>query len=121
MSSRLAAVFAWMRRFPFASICAGLTIVLSALAWIISKDIGAQELARQERTKEGESMLALLIGASTQRQELATARDAVRRIDENLIADDIADNNRYFYKIEGQTKCGVISLRPGSSPTTGKS
>ena len=118
MSPQLAAFFAWVRRFPFASICAGLTIVLGAAAWWFSQDIGEQEIARQERAKEGEAMLDLLVGGSTQRQELATAHEAARRIDENLIVDDLADNNAYFYKIERQTKCRLVALHPGSAATT---
>ena len=64
-------------------------------------------------------MLTLLVGGSTQRQELAAVREAARRIEDNLIIEaNLADNNWYFYKFEEQTKARLLELHPQSSPTT---
>ena len=119
MNPRLAAFLAFLRRYPFASICVVLIIAAGTGAWFLSDDIDEQELARLDRAKEGEAMLELLVGGSTQRQELAAAREAARRIEENLIIENnLADNNWYFYKFEDQTKSRLLELHPQHSPTT---
>lgn len=120
MNPQLAAFGALLRRFPFASICVGVLIASGVAAWFLWDDIDTQELARQDRQKEGEATLELLVGGSTQRQELAAVREATRRIEENLIVEsNLADNQWYFYRIEEQTKSNLIELHPQNSPPTG--
>ena len=117
MNPQLAAFGALLRRFPFASICVALLILSGVGSYFLWDDIDTQELARQDRQKEGESTLELLVGGSTQRQELAAVREAARRIDDNLIIEsNLADNNWYFYKFEEQTKSRLLELHPQSAP-----
>lgn len=119
MNSRLAAFLALIRRYPFAATCIFLIIGSGVGAYFLSDDIDAQEAARLDRAKEGESMLELLVGGSTQRQELDAVREATRRIDDNLIIEsNLADNSWYFYRIEEQTKSRLLELHPQSSPTS---
>ncbi len=118
MNPQLAAFLAFLRRFPFASVCVVLTIAAGVGAWFLSQDIDEQELFRQDRAKEGEAMLDLLVGGSTQRQELAATREAARRIEENLIIEtDLAGNSWYFYKFEDQTKSRLVEFHPQTSST----
>lgn len=117
MNSQLAAFIAFLRRFPVASLSVLLTIVFGVGAWFLSQDVDEQELARQDRAKEGEAILDLLVGGSTQRQELAVVQEAARRIEDNLIVEsNLADNNWYFYKFEEQTKSRLMELHPQSAP-----
>jgi hypothetical protein len=119
MNPQLAAFVALIRRYPFAATCIFLILASGAGAYFLWDDIDRQETARIERAKEGEAMLELLVGGSTQRQELDAVREITRRIDDNLIIEaNLADNNWYFYKIEEQTKTRLLELHPQSSPTT---
>ena len=118
MNPQLAAFLALLRRYPFAATCLLLVIGSGVGAYFLSDDIDVQEAARIDRAKEGEAMLDLLVGGSTQRTELAAVREATRRIDDNLIIEaNLADNNWYFYKFEEQTKARLLELHPQSSPT----
>jgi len=119
MSPQLTALVALLRRFPFASACILLVIASGVGAYFLWDDIDRQETARQDRAKEGEAMLELLVSGSTQRQELDAVREATRRIDDNLVIEaNLADNQWYFYRIEEQTKSRILELHPQSSPTS---
>ncbi len=116
MNAQLAAFLAFLRRFPFASVCVLLTVVFGVGAWFLSQDVDEQELARQDRAKEGDAMLELLVGGTAQRQELAIVQEAARRIDENLIIEtNQADNNWYFYKFEDMTKARLMEINQQSA------
>ena len=119
MSPQLTAFVALLRRYPFAAACILITIGCGAGAYFLWDYIDMEDAIRQDRAKEGEAMLELLVGGSTQRQELAALREATRRIEDNLIVEaNLADNNWYFYKFEEQTKARLLELHPQSSPTT---
>lgn len=67
-------------------------------------------------------MLALLVGGSTQKQELEAVRAAIRRIEDNLVVEaNLAENLLYFYKLEEQTKAKLPELHQLSSPNLDKS
>ena len=118
MSPQLVALGAFLRRHLFASICTALVLGCAVGAWFLWDDIDELEVARADRAKEGEAMLDLLVGGSTQRQELAAVREATHRIEDNLVIEaNLADNNWYFYKFEEQTKARLLELHPQSSPT----
>ena len=119
MNPQLATFLTLLRRFPFAATSILLLLGSGIGCYFLSVDIDTQEAARIDRAKEGEAMLDLLVGGSTQRSELEAAREAARRIEENLIVEaDLAGNQWYFYKIEEQTKTRLMELHPQSSPTT---
>jgi Tfp pilus assembly protein PilO len=109
-----------LRRYPYSATCALLSILLGALAWFLWNQNHELEIARQEKNKEGEAMLALLVGGSTQRQELATVRETTRRIEDNLLLEtNLAENYWYFYKLEEQTQARLqvhqLSSPPGDT------
>ena len=108
---------ALLRRYPHCAICAALTIAFGVTAWILDGQIAELELSQLERAREGEATLDLLVGASTQRQELSVAREVAHRIETNLVAEEnLADNLWYFYKLEEQTRARLPALHQLSSP-----
>lgn len=119
MTARLEPLLALLRRYPFSAACLSLTLLFGAAAWYFSNHNDELEIVRADRAKEGEAMLTLLVGGSTQRQELAAVREAARRIEENLVIEtNLAENAFYFYKFEEQTKARLPELHPLTSPTT---
>lgn len=119
MNPRLEQFVALLRRYPYCVGCTVLTLLLAGGAWYLSGDNEELEVTRDTRAKEGEAMLALLVGGSTQRQELAAVRETARRIEENLVVEtNLAENAFYFYKFEDLTKARLPELHPLSSPTT---
>ena len=117
MNPQLTNLFAFLRRYPHSAICVVTTIACAAGAWFLSGQNGELDVARKDREKEGEAMLALLVGGSSQREELAAAHEIARRIDDNLVVEDnLAENLWYFYKLEEQTKARLPELHQMSSP-----
>lgn len=106
-----------LRRYPHSAVCLLLTIVLGLGAFYLHSQIADLETTQRERAKEGEAMLDLLVGGSTQRQELAAVHEVARRIEDNLVVEDaLAENLWYFYKLEEQTKARLPELHQLSSP-----
>jgi hypothetical protein len=119
MNALLAQFIVLLRRHPFCAVCTILTFLFAGGAWYLRGQNEALEGVRVDRAKEGEAMLTLLVGGSTQRQELAAVRDAARRIEDNLVVEaNLAENAFYFYKFEEQTKARLPELHPLSSPTS---
>jgi Tfp pilus assembly protein PilO len=117
MNARLAQFFGFVRRYPYPTGCTILTIALAVTAWFLWDQNQTLELVRQQRAKDGEAMLALLVSGSTQRQELATAREVTRRIEDNLLIEtNLAENSWYFFKLEQQTKARLPQVSQISSP-----
>ncbi len=119
MSEHLADLWVVIRRYPFCAGCIIATLLLGGAAWYLVGENEELEASRKERSKEGEAMLALLVGGSTQRQELAAAHEASRRIEDNLVIEtNLAENAWYFFKFEEQTKVRLAELHPLNSPST---
>jgi hypothetical protein len=129
MNPQLAAFIALMRRFPFCVACAVLTLGLGAGAWflwgdpwILEGDITKLEAEHNDRAKEGKALFDLLVGASTQRSELAAVHEIARRIDDNLlIENNLVENNEYFYKFEARTNTHLVELHQLNSPISDNS
>lgn len=119
MNDQFAAIGAWIRRYPFCAGCIMATLALAGAAWYLWGQIEDLEATHKERAKEGQAMLALLVGGSTQRQELAAVHEASRRIEDNLVVEtNLAENAWYFFKFEEQTKIRLSDLHPLNSPPT---
>ena len=117
MNSRFEPFVALLRRYPFSAACCVIVLLLGGAAWFVAEQNAELELVRANRAKEGEEVLALLVGGSTQRQELEAVREATRRIEDNLVIENnLAENAFYFYKFEEQTKAQLPELHPLSSP-----
>ncbi len=108
-----------LRRYPYSAGCAIAAILFGLSAWFLSGQNEELAVAQADRAKEGEAMLSLLVGGSTQRQELAATHEIARRIEENLVVEEnLAENLWYFYKLEEQTKARLPELHQLSSPPT---
>lgn len=119
MSPQVAAFVTLLRRNPIGAVCTILIIGLGVASWFLWQQIDDLELALEGRAKEGKDMLALLVGGSTQRQELAAVREAVRRIDENLVVeDDRAGNIYYFLRYEGLANARLSESHQLNSPAS---
>ena len=122
MNPGISSFLALVRRYPQSAICALLTLLFggaSGFLWLQDKEL---ELVHRDRSNEGEAMLTVRVGGSTQRQELDAVREATRRIAANLVIEtNLAENAWYFYRIEEQTKVRLSELHPISSPTTDSS
>ncbi len=108
-----------VRRYPFAVGCAVVTLLSVLAAWYFSGQNEDLESVRRDRAKEGEATHSLLVGGSTQRQELDFVRGIARRIEDNLVVEsNLAENAFYFYKFEEQSKVRLPELHPFNSPNT---
>lgn len=122
MSPQLAQLLVLMRRFPYCVACVVLTLALAIGAYFLWDDIDELETAHETTSKEGDSMLTLLVGGSTQRSELAAVRDVARRIDDNLLVEtNLPENSEYFYKFEARTGTHLVELHQMNSPNTDSS
>lgn len=122
MSMTSGELLAWVRRWPWCVACGAVTLGCAVGAWLLSAEIGVLEEIHRGRSKEGEAMLAQLVGGSTLRAELAAVRETVRRIEENLVVEaNLAENLWYFYKLEEQTKARLPDLHQTNSPPADKS
>lgn len=111
-----------LRRWPYCAGCVVLIVLSVAGAWMLREKVLDLRTVHVQRTTEGEAMLSLLVGGSTQKQELEAVREAIRRIDENLVVEaNLAENLWYFYKLEEQTKVKLPDLHQLSSPAADKS
>jgi len=119
MNPQLEQFVVLMRRFPYCVACVVLTLALAGGAWWLWDDIDELETAHEATAKEGEGMLTLLVGGSTQRSELAAVRDIAHRIDDNLLVEtSLVENNEYFYKFEARTGTHLVELHQMNSPIT---
>ena len=73
--SRADQLLGLFRRFPFSAACVVVTLLSALAAWYLSGENENLEIVRRDRAKEGEATLSLLVGGSTQRQELDFVRD----------------------------------------------
>jgi hypothetical protein len=117
--SRADQLLGLFRRFPFSAACVVVTLLSALAAWYLSGENENLEIVRRDRAKEGEATLSLLVGGSTQRQELDFVRGIARRIEDNLVIEsNLAENAFYFYKFEEQTRVRLPELHPLNSPGT---
>jgi Tfp pilus assembly protein PilO len=72
-----------------------------------------------EVKRNGESMFSALSGHNRIITQLATAEEALKKIDENLIAEgDLAENQGYFFQLETLTRVRLTQLNQLSAQPT---
>ncbi len=107
----------FMRRFLFGAISGIVALVFLIAAGYLWYDRDALEIRLRERTEEGQAMLATVMAGPILREELATVRQATRRIDDNLVIEpSLSENLWYFYKIEEKTRTRLLDLHQLSIP-----
>jgi Tfp pilus assembly protein PilO len=105
-----------LRRHTFCAVSTGVSLVLVVVIGLLGQWTVHLETEYRERAQTGEAMLSFLVTGPEIRRELAYAREAVRRIEENLVVEtNLAENVWYFYKLEEQTKARLSDLRQLSS------
>ena len=105
-----------LRRHTFCAVCTGVSLGLAVAIGFLSQWLARLEIEYRERAQAGEAMLSTLVTGPEIRRELAHVREAVRRIEENLVVEsNLAENVWYFYKFEEQTKARLSDLRQLSS------
>jgi Tfp pilus assembly protein PilO len=105
-----------LRQHTFCAVCTGVSLGLAVVIGLLWQWMATLEIEYRERAQAGEAMLSNLVTGPEIRRELAYAREAVRRIEENLVVEtNLAENVWYFYKFEEQTKARLSDLRQLSS------
>jgi Tfp pilus assembly protein PilO len=112
-----------LRRHAFCAVCTGVSLGLAVAIGLLSQWLARLEIEYRERAQAGDAMLSTLVTGPETRRELAHVREAVHRIEENLVVEsNLAENVWYFYKIEEQTKARLSDLRQlSSTPIESKS
>lgn len=116
MSAFLQQLLAFFRRYPFVIICSALSILL----WVANYFIWQrhQELVANHQTlqRNGEDMLQSLTNHSRVTSELATVKEALSYIENNLIHEgDLPENMGYFYQLEAASRIRLQALNQLSS------
>lgn len=92
-------------------------VLLALGSFYLWQQIRTLDVVYQERSREGESLLATVASGSSLRHELTQVHEAARRLEDNLaIETSLAENLWYFYKIEEQTRVRLSELRQLNSP-----
>lgn len=106
-----------MRRHPLSVLCACVCMVCALVSWYTYRDIKWQELEHRQMSQDVDLTVSTMISGPSVRQELASTREVTRRIEDNLVvADNLAENLWYFYKIEQESKAHMIEMRPLNTP-----
>ncbi len=116
MNALLQQLLSFFRRHPFVIICSALSILL----WVANYFIWQrqQELAANHQTlqRNGEDMLQSLTNHSRVTAELASVKEALAYIEQNLIHEgDLPENMGYFYQLETASRIRLQSLNQLSS------
>jgi Tfp pilus assembly protein PilO len=116
MSALLQQLLGFFRRHPFVIICSALSILL----WVANYFIWQrhQELVANHQTlqRNGEDMLQSLTNHSRVTAELATVKEALSYIQNNLIHEgDLPENMGYFYQLEAASRIRLQALNQLSS------
>ena len=112
MAATVNPVVLFVRRNAFSVACVALSVLLGGVVIFLVQRRGALESRLQQRTLEGEEMLALLASGPRLREQNTVAREAVARIKSNLIVEaNLAENLGNFYEIEEATGARLSELR----------
>jgi Tfp pilus assembly protein PilO len=108
-----------MRKHPLSVLCACVCIACSLVSWYTYGDIKRLEGEHLQINQDVDLAVSTMISGPSVRQELAVTREVSRRIEDNLVvADNLAENLWYFYKIEQESKAHMIEMHPMSSASS---
>jgi hypothetical protein len=121
MSIDTQAIVTRVKKYPILVICAGLSILFSALLYFRS-DLAAQQQVELDKVTEAGKRYRSNVGNSVQLQEqldfLIQANQAVRA--RALNAEGLAENLQYFYRLESEVGVKYRDLRPGNPVAAAK-
>lgn len=117
MAATVNPIALFIRRNAFAVTCVGLSLLFGGVCLFLLQRRGELEVRLQQRTFEGEEMLALLGSGPRLREQNAIAKEAVERIESHLVVEaNLAENMGAFYEIEEATGSRLSELRQLNSP-----
>lgn len=117
MAATVNPVALFVRRNAFAVACVGLSVILGGISLFLLQRRGELESRLQQRTLEGEEMLALIGSGPRLREQNAIAKEAVDRIESQLVVEaNLAENMGVFYEIEEATGSRLSELRQLNAP-----
>lgn len=112
MAATVNPVTLFLRRNAFAAVCAVLSLVFGAVCLYLSQRRNDLDSRLQQRTVEGEEVLALLASSPRLREQNAIAREAIERIESHLVVEsNLAENLGDFYELEEATGARLSELR----------
>lgn len=123
MSGVLAAIFHLFRRWPYATACVIVTLLLGACAAFLGlSELPHRRASERVSSDERLTMEGKLAIRKKLKEEFAEISEKVGQIEANLVEEgNLADNLVYFYTLEERTKARLPELHQVSSPTTDKS
>jgi Tfp pilus assembly protein PilO len=117
MAATVNPVVLFIRRNTFAVVCVGLSVLFGGVSLFLYQQRANLESRLQQRTLEGEEMLALLGSGPRLREQNAVAKEAVDKVESHLVTEaNLAENMGAFYEIEEATGSRLSELRQLNAP-----
>jgi len=121
VNESLQPLFTAVRRAPSLVFCLTVFVLLCIANYFLWKHYQAITAAHEEVRRNGEKMFSALSSHNRLVTELGTVDDAIKRIDQNLIAEgDLAENQGYFYQLETLSRVRLTQLTQLSSQPAGE-
>jgi len=116
VNALLHAVLGTCRRYPFVIAASALAILLWVANYFIWRRHQETSAGYQTLQRSGEDMLQSLTNHGRITAELATVKEALAYIDNNLVREgDLPENNGYFYQLETASRIRLQALNQLSS------
>jgi Tfp pilus assembly protein PilO len=116
MNAALKQLFVLVRRAPFLVFSIVLFLLLSIADYFLWERQEVIASAHEEARQGGEKMFSALAGHARIVSQLETVDEALKQIDQNLIAEnDLAENLGYFYQMETLSRVRLTQLNQLSS------
>lgn len=118
MAATVNPVVLFVRRNTFAVVCVGLSVLFGGISLFLYQRRADLESRLQQRTLEGEEMLALLGSGPRVREQNTIAKEAIDKVESHLVTEaNLAENMGAFYEIEEATGSRLSELRQLNAPT----
>jgi Tfp pilus assembly protein PilO len=116
MSVFLQQMLGFFRRNPFVIACSAIAILLWVANYFIWQRHQTLAASHQTLQRSGEDMLQSLTNHSRITAELATVKEALTFIEQNMIHEgDLPENMGYFYQLEAASRIRLQALNQLSS------
>jgi Tfp pilus assembly protein PilO len=111
MNPSLAQLLALVRRAPFLASCISVFVVLGVADYFLWQRLQGITSQYDEVRRNGETMFSALSSQGRVVTQLAAVEEALKHIDQNLIAEtDLAENLGYFYQMETLSRVRLTQL-----------
>ena len=94
--------------------CGLLSVILGTLIYFRSERTGEAGALLQQKTDEGEKILATVKNGALLKEQLNTLTAASRDLNQHLLhAGELAKNLQYFYRLEAETGVKLLDIHQG--------